>query len=137
MSNAKTWDKETIVQLLLTSDKAVVRAIKVLYARQTAAEQSAGDTLERNARGFNSADAAFLTSVARALPRYNDHMTPRQLWRARRLLPKYWRQLLEETAAKGGVVMTKPVKTAAPAGIGTLSEELAKRRERTLIEGSW
>lgn len=104
----KVWNKEAIVELLNTNDRAVVRAIKVLYARQTADEQSAEHTKHRNGVGFNGPDAAFLSSIAKALPRYNDRMTVRQIAKARRMLPKYWRQLLEEIESRQGVQQAPP-----------------------------
>ena len=102
------WTRERVCHLLATDDRAVVRAIKQLYARQTAGEREVGATTERNGRGFNARDAEFLTSVAQALPRWRDQMTPKQLAVARKMLPKYWRQLLGEIAAKGLPVEIEP-----------------------------
>jgi len=63
-------------------------------ALQTADEQSGEHTNVHNKVGFNQVDAPFLTSIAKALPRYDNHMTPRQLAAARKMLVKYWRQLV-------------------------------------------
>lgn len=101
---SKVWTREAVVALLLSSKAAVVRAIKQLHARQTADEQQTRTTKERNGRGFNANDAPFLSDIAKKLPRYNDNMTPRQLAKARRMLPKYARQLLEIIQENGGVV---------------------------------
>lgn len=101
---SKVYTKDDVLHLLQHSDKAVVKAIKALYARQTSDEQSEGQTRHHNGRGFNGRDAEFFTSIAKALPRYNDNMTWKQLRRARAQLRKYWRQLLEEIEEKGGVV---------------------------------
>ena len=104
----KVWNKEAIVDLLMTNDRAVVRAIKVLYARQTEDEQRAEQTKHTNGVGFNGPDAAFLSSIAKALPRYNDRMTPKQIAKARKMLPKYHRQLLEEIERRQGVNLAPP-----------------------------
>lgn len=98
------WDKGRIQALLGRSDKAVVEAIKGLYERQTADEQASGETRVHNGRGFNSRDARFLSDVAQRLPQYGDRMTPKQISVARKMLPKYWRQLLEIAEAKGAQV---------------------------------
>ena len=110
--NDKIWDKAAVVELLETNDRAVVKAIKGLYARQTASEQSRQTTIEHNGRGFNSRDAGFLSDIARKLPRYNDNMTRRQLAASRKMLRKYWRQLLEMIEEQGGktTLSTKPPK---------------------------
>ena len=91
----RVWTKEDVQELIRSNDAAVARAILALYARQTADEQRAETTRHHNGVGFNGRDAAFLSSVAKALPRWNNHMTPRQLAAARKMLPKYWRQLCE------------------------------------------
>lgn len=87
--------KESIVALLETNDLALARAILALNERQTADERASEHTRVVNGRGFNKHDAPFLTSIAKALPRWNSHMTPRQIARARPMVKKYWRQLLE------------------------------------------
>lgn len=97
MEDNHSWTKESILRLIATSDDAVAAAITALHERQTEAEKNTGDAVERNGRGFNKRDADFLSSIAIRLPRYDNHMTPRQLEVARRKLPKYWRQLLEIT----------------------------------------
>lgn len=91
----RVWTKERVQELLKVNDKAVARAILALYARQTAGEQAGEQTDVENGVGFNKIDAPFLSSIAKALPRYNGHMTARQLTTARKMLPKYWRQLCE------------------------------------------
>jgi hypothetical protein len=100
----KIWDKESIQELLRASDAAVARAILALYARQTEAEKAAEHTKVENGVGFNANDAPFLTSIAKALPKWNNHMTPRQLAKARPMVMKYHRQLAEiaNNTAKAG-----------------------------------
>lgn len=110
---AKVWDRGAVLQLLDTNPTAVVRAIKTLYGRQTADEQQTGDTRHHNKRGFNGTDARFLSDLAVKLPRYNNLLTDRQLVCARKMLRKYWRQLLEEIEQKGGAVSYKETKTKA------------------------
>lgn len=100
----RVWDRDQVVALLNTSKKAVVNAIKQLYARQTADEQASKMTRVSNGRGFNAKDAPFLSDIAKKLPRYNDNMTDRQLFVARKKLTKYWRQLLEVIEENGGQV---------------------------------
>jgi hypothetical protein len=109
------WTKESIQQLIKTNDAAVSKAILALYARQTAAERSSEHTQVENGIGFNRIDAPFLTSIAKALPRWNNHMTPRQIAKARPMLLKYWRQLLEIAGERGAQIETKVRRAAAPA----------------------
>lgn len=107
---AKVWDKDAVQHLIATNDKALARALWVIFQRQTAAEQSSLQTIVRNGRGFTGVDAEFLSDVARKLPRYSFNMTGPQIRRVRPLMRKYWRQLLEEIEAKGGPVSKKAPK---------------------------
>lgn len=75
--------KESIIQLLCTNDRALARALVVLYQRQTADEKSNQITRHLNGRGFSAAHAKRGTSMAQFYLR-TGFLTPRQLawWRA-------------------------------------------------------
>jgi hypothetical protein len=99
-------NKELIVKLLETNDKAVCRAIVVLYNRQTATEQSLQTTSEANGRGFTGFDGKIGASMAQFYLR-NGYLSPKQIavWRKRdkrgnMKIARYWKQLLEEAQAK-------------------------------------
>lgn len=57
------WNKENIEELLKTNDRAVMRALVVLYSFQTQDEKEAGLTLHPNKRGFNAYDARALSKA--------------------------------------------------------------------------
>jgi len=95
----RKWDKESIQNLLDNSNKAVERALLVIYSRQTFAEQSCERTEERNTVGFSAFDAEFLTSCAKGLMRYGK-LTETQIPLVHKKIRKYWRQLAE--IANGG-----------------------------------
>jgi hypothetical protein len=115
----QTWDKAKIHALLDSNDRALVQALYRIHARQTTEERSALRTIEHNQRGFTGIDAEFLSGIAERLPKYGDRLTPRQLPHVRKKMRKYWRQLLEEIAAKGGSVNFKVSrkKTKTPSAI--------------------
>jgi hypothetical protein len=94
-------NKDTIVNLLKTNDKAVARALVVLNERQTFDEQRTEDTKYNNGVGFTPADARMGTSMATFFER-NKYLTSKQIayWRKpnTRGVPricKYAGQLLE------------------------------------------
>lgn len=89
---AKIWTIEEIKTLVLTNDKMVARSVVVLYERQTASEQSAQETHERNGVGFNGVDAPILSSFAEFYKARN-YLTEKQVALARKKLTKYARQL--------------------------------------------
>ena len=57
-------NKEQIVKLLATNDKAVARALVVVNGNQTANERSAEATINRNGEGFRPCHARMGTSMA-------------------------------------------------------------------------
>lgn len=65
--------KESIRLLLMTNDRAVERALVVLFERQTKDEQAAATTTHLNFVGFNAADAVIGTRFARWLLGLNDN----------------------------------------------------------------
>lgn len=86
-------DKQYIVNLLEKNDNAVLRALVVLYDRQTTEEQVTKTTKDSNGRGFNARDAGILSSFAKQhLSGFR--LTPKQMFYARKYLKKYAGQLL-------------------------------------------
>lgn len=67
-----THTKESIRTLLMTNDRAVERALVVLFERQTIDEQEELSTVHSNGVGFNTADAVVGTRFARWILGMND-----------------------------------------------------------------
>lgn len=109
MARTKVQPKHTrasITQLLLENDRAVERALVVLFHRQTNDEKLAARTKLWNMRGFTGADAHYGTRNARqVLGGRTLFDSQLNYWRRpnRRGVPrisKYWAQLVEEAALK-------------------------------------
>jgi hypothetical protein len=87
--------KEEILKLLDENDRAVERAVLVIYENQTREEQGVNATVEENGIGFTGADAFILSKFAQWLLKgKGNHLSPRQLEIAAPKMKKYWRQLL-------------------------------------------
>jgi hypothetical protein len=98
--------KEQIINLLATNDKAIVRALIVLNARQTLDEQASENTKYRNGRGFRPQHARVGTSMAKFYAT-RGFLTAKQIayWRrpdkkGKARIAIYAGQLLEEAEAK-------------------------------------
>lgn len=78
---------------LATNPKAVERAVLVVYANQTQDEKRDSDTKHNNLKGFNAADASRLSYYSRWI-NSGRSLTGNHLERARKVVGKYWRQLL-------------------------------------------
>jgi hypothetical protein len=118
------FNRTQIDNLLRTNDRAVERAMIVLFERQTEDEQSSANTQHDNSRGFSCTDARAGTRFARFLQGMDDrnrvrfpkksltHPIARRIFRrhckngesviarARRIALTHSRQLVEEANDK-------------------------------------
>jgi tRNA(Ile2) C34 agmatinyltransferase TiaS len=99
-------NKQDIINLLKTKDKAIARALVVLTERQTADEQSAEITKYQNGRGFRPCHARMGTSMANFYIS-KGYLSPKQIsyWRntqkdGKMRIEIYAGQLLEIALAK-------------------------------------
>ena len=106
---ATALTKEVISALLKTNDKAVARALVVLYRNQTASEQSSESTINRNGEGFRPAHARMGSSMA-TFYLARGYLTPKQVayWRkpmacGNSRIEIYWRQLAIAAEAKAKI----------------------------------
>lgn len=88
------WDKEAIQALLARNDKAVIRALLQIWARQTPSEKSARDSRTLNDVGFTAADAPKLSRIAMQVAR-GMALSPGEIDFIRPRIMKYHRQLLD------------------------------------------
>lgn len=91
-TNQKQW-RDYITNLLKTNDKALCRAIVVLYEMQTDEEKMKGEAIEDNGAGFGKVDAAEMGRVARKIM-HNQPLEASEWARMRNKVPKYWKQLM-------------------------------------------
>ena len=88
-----------IINLLKTNDKAIGRALVVLFNNQTSDEQAIETVRHRNGEGFRPCHAKTGTSMAKFFLK-NGYMSPKQIayWRVEQKqgmrIAIYWRQLL-------------------------------------------
>lgn len=93
------WNKAKIEALLLKSDKAVNRAIVVLYNRQTRDERAVSDTKHTNKIGFSAAHARRGSYYGRWCSSGRT-LSGRHLVKARELVLHYTQQLADEANAR-------------------------------------
>ena len=86
--------REKIQELLLSSNKAVVRAVVAIYRRQTMDEQSSEQTKQRNYQGFCANDAPLMSMYAKQILQYGG-LSPQQVKIARERIIRYTRQLAD------------------------------------------
>lgn len=73
---------------LAQDDRWALRALSVVYANQTAAEQASQQTIEHNGVGFSGPDAEILSSFAQQYQRRGS-LSLRQMAVLRRKIPSY------------------------------------------------
>ena len=127
-------NKQDIITLLATNDKAIARALVVLNERQTSDEQASENTKYHNGRGFRPCHARMGTSMAKFYAA-RGFLSTKQIayWRkpmknAPMKIAIYAGQLLEIAAAKATKVVAKMEETAY-ADVGNLMEEMMVVRE--------
>jgi hypothetical protein len=91
--------KAKIQHLLATNNTAVEVALTRLLARQTSDERYSHTTVHANNRGFSGRDAEFGTSLAEWINKGHS-LSYRQMIYGRKMVMKYWRQLIEEADAR-------------------------------------
>lgn len=92
--NGRTWDKESLKDLLDRNDKAVYRAILLIYSFQTDEEKYKGVTKTVNGKGFSKFDVEVLSSYAMQLRR-GQELSLKQMYVARPKIKKYVGQILK------------------------------------------
>lgn len=88
----RSYSIDEVRQRVSSDARWAMRAITVLYARQTASEKEVGVTREDNGVGFNGSDSRILSSFAQQIAA-GRRLSEKQLAIAFERLPKYARQL--------------------------------------------
>ena len=91
-TNQKQW-REYLRDLIKTNNKALVRAIVLVYDLQTEREKVAGESIEDNMVGFNKIDAKDLGAIAIKI-KAGKTLTEGEIARSRNKMVKYWKQLM-------------------------------------------
>jgi hypothetical protein len=134
---SKEWDKERIQALLASNDKAVMKALMVVYGNQTRDEKIAEHTHHHNKTGFNGRDANIMSKFAAQVTAKN-WLSRRQMEICRRVLPKYWKQLQKEIERRAAEAPAKPVPVApAPVVLPTTTSMAAQQPVLPPMQGSW
>ena len=105
-SGYKSWTKSKIVELLENNDKAVERALIVIFNNQELDEQSSDSTHKANGIGFTAFDAEILSSFAKHILKGRS-LSVKQMEIARKpdkfgniKIARYWKQLQAEIVRK-------------------------------------
>lgn len=93
-SKGNVWDTAKLKALIDTNDKAALRALELIWNRQTVDEKSDEDTKYYNGRGFSSPDARKLTGIHDFYVR-KKYVSEKQMVVIRKKMKKYTGQLLE------------------------------------------
>lgn len=100
-TNQKQW-RDYLKQLMRTNDKALLRALVLVFENQTDEEKAKYESFEENGKGFDKVDVAKLSALAVKVKR-NDELTAIEMATIRSKVPKYWKQLYYIAKAKQGL----------------------------------
>lgn len=91
-TNQKQWEGY-LKNLVRTDEKALFKAIILIYANQTNEEQYSGESVEDNGIGFTKHDAKEMTPIAKKLKR-GEVLNQSEIAKSKNKMPKYWKQLM-------------------------------------------
>ena len=91
-TSQKQWEAY-LKDLLKTNDKALLRAIVLIYDNQTFEEKDKGESIENNSIGFSKIDAKEMSDIARKI-KAGKALTKEELAKSRNKMQKYWKQLM-------------------------------------------
>ena len=91
-TSQKQWEAY-LKDLLKTNDKALLRAIVLIYNNQTDEEKNKGESIEDNRIGFSKIDAKEMGDIAKKI-KAGKALTKGELAKSRNKMQKYWRQLM-------------------------------------------
>lgn len=92
MTTGRIWTQDEIKHLLQTNRTMVLRSCVKLYERQTRDEQEQFETVEANGIGFNSADACFMSDIAKQIIK-GRKLSQKQFDITKKKIQKYSKQL--------------------------------------------
>lgn len=85
--------KQYLQNLVGTNDKALLKAIVLVYDQQTLEEKQFGESKEENDVGFTKVDAKVLGDIAEKI-KQGQQLTAGELAKSRNKMKKYWKQLM-------------------------------------------
>lgn len=91
-TNQKQWESY-LKDLVKSNDKALLRAIVLVYDNQTTEEKNKGESIEDNCVGFSKVDAYEMGKIAQKIKR-GEELTKGELAKSRNKMQKYWKQLM-------------------------------------------
>ena len=91
-TNQEQW-RTYLRDLVKTNDKALLRAIILIYNNQTFEERVRGMAIESNKTGFDKIDADEMGIIAKKI-KSGQPLTKGELAKSRNKMRKYWRQLM-------------------------------------------
>lgn len=91
-TNQEQW-RDFLRNLVKTNDRALKRAIVLIYNNQTLEEKDWGVSIDRNNTGFDKIDAYEMGRIARKIEN-SKPLTKGELAKSRNKMRKYWKQLM-------------------------------------------
>ena len=90
----KSQQQAFLKDMLSKNEIWALKALKLIYDKQTSAEQDSGYTQVLNGVGFSGAHGEIMSSFAEQLSKRN-FLSPKQMAIVFKIIPKYWKQILK------------------------------------------
>lgn len=97
---------DTLKQQIQSNPKQAVRALLRIYENQNESEREHQCTMFKDGYGFTQNDAEFGSSLAEQYLE-KQFLTAKQMEAVQRMMPKYAKQIVEQSIASGKIVYDK------------------------------
>lgn len=104
METNDVWTRSRVINKLDNSNKAVFRAVHVIFNNQTQDEQTQETAGIINGVGFNKIDAPFMSRMHGLMMKKDYAFSEAQINAIRKTVKKYWKQLLGAAERNGKTV---------------------------------
>ena len=91
--NQDQW-RAYLQNLVMTNDRALLRAVVLIYDNQTNEEKVWNKSIDWNGIGFNRWDSSEMSEIAKKIKR-KEELKQNEIIHARYVMPKYWKQLMK------------------------------------------
>ena len=115
--------------LLVTNNKALFRAIILIYDKQSEEEKAMEKSINEDGEGFSKYDAKYMSKVAKKL-KSGKELSYSEIAMSRVIMPRYWRQLMKISKENIARRNLKAAETAE----AELEYEKEREKERAEIE---
>lgn len=124
---------QTLKTQIATRDNQAIKALITVFNNQTEEEQMTDNVEVYNNMGFTPFDAEFMSSLAKQYINKN-YLSSKQLSYVKKIMPKYARQLIEQSIQDGKIIKNGKFYTWSKENSSNIKMDIEWKNEFARIE---